>query len=97
MNSADAEAYIRSQRESRQEFEKNEGKPLYEHDEEMNRLHKQHADIGEQEAQRQREFSEKQRADQQDQQKQQQDHVAAAQAEQSAADPEQHAYQGRSM
>lgn len=65
MNSADAEAYIRAQREARQEFERNEDKPLYEHDEEMDRLHQQHSKIGAEEVARQREFTQKLRDNQQ--------------------------------
>lgn len=64
MNSADAEAWIRAQREARQEFEKNEGKALYEHDEEMDRLHKEHANIGAEEQARQREFDRRLRENQ---------------------------------
>ena len=56
-NSADAEAWIRAQREARQEFERNEERPLYEHDEEMNRLHGEHAAIAADEQTRQRNFS----------------------------------------
>lgn len=59
ITSADAEAWIRAKREEREEFEKNEGKPLYVHDEQMNRLQREHAEIGAREERQQREFSEK--------------------------------------
>lgn len=75
ITSADAEAWIRAKREEREEFEKNEGKPLYAHDEQMNRLQREHAEIGAREERQQREFSEKRKADDKrlaDQQQQQQ-------------------------
>lgn len=86
MNSTDAESYIRAQRESRQEFEKNEGKALYEHDEEMDRLHKAHANIGAEEQARQREFDRRLRENQDRHEEQQAQQQAQAQASDGPAD-----------
>ena len=81
-NSADAEAWIRAQREARKEYEANEGKPLYEHDEEMNRLHGEHAQIGAREAATQSEFSEKRREEDINREMEEQQQDAEQQSEQ---------------
>lgn len=80
--SADAEAFIRAQRESRKEFEANEGKPLYEHDQEMDRLHGEHAQIGAREAATQSEFSEKRREEDINREMEEQQQDAEQQSEQ---------------
>lgn len=69
INSADAESYIRSCREDRLEFEKNEGRPLDEfvQSEEAERLHAQHASHAQDEQKKQLDFQEEhqQQVDQQ--------------------------------
>ena len=86
INSADAEAWIRAQREARQEFEKNEGRPLHVHDGEMDRLHGEHAAIAANEQAQQRDLREKHREDdkrrEEEQQVQQQPESEQAEQEQ---------------
>lgn len=92
-NSADAEAWIRAQREARREFEAGEGRSLYTHDAEMDRLQAEHADIGAREEQRQREFVEKRRED--DTQREVLEQLQESGSEQQREQQEQE--QGRSM
>lgn len=100
ITSADAEAWIRAKREEREEFEKNEGKPLYVHDEQMNRLQREHAEIGAREERQQREFSEKRqeedkRRDQQNMQQNAGQETANQQQHQQESEQQEKAQQAR--
>lgn len=94
ITSADAEAWIRAKREEREEFEKNEGKPLYVHDEQMNRLQREHAEIGAREERQQREITERRQQEERRREDSKRDEQSAQQnAAQETANQQKHQQQ----